>query len=124
MATVVLERPVLSLASDPSQQIAAYTSDRTDSLAVPGEVRRMANGRLRVVTRAGSQQTLGVTFRNLSPSEVATVRSWAGRVVLFRDVLGRKLYCTYLTADVVDYRDRSAQDVKVVLSEVSFSEAK
>lgn len=123
MATVVLTRPVLSLASDPSRQVAAHTSDRSDTLTVPGEVRRMANGRLRVVTRAGSQTTLGVTFRNLTPADLATVRSWAGRVVLFRDVTGRKLYCTFLEVEVEDYRDRSGHDAKVVLSEVTFSEA-
>lgn len=123
MATVVLERPVLSLASDLTQQVTAYTSDRSEQIVVPGEVRRMANGRLRVVSRAGTATTLGVTFRHLTPAQVTLLRSWAGRTVLFRDVWGRKLYGAYFTVDVQDYRDRLAQDCKLTLSEVTYSEA-
>lgn len=123
MATVILDRCHLSLAADPSQQVIAYTNGRSQSFDAPGEVRRMAGGRLRTVRRAGSSTTIGVTFRKLTPAQVATLTAWAGRTVLFRDVWGRKLYGVYFTLSVADYRDRTGQDVALVLSEVTVSEA-
>lgn len=123
MASVALDRVVLSLASDPSQAVAAFSSDRSEQLAVPGEVRRMANGRLRTVKRKGTVTSLGATLRNLTPAQVKTLKGWAGETVLFRDVWGRKLYCVYFTPTTKDYTDRSGQDVTLSLSEVTFSEA-
>ena len=123
MVAVALDRGHLALADDLTQSTAAFTADRSETLSVPGEIRRMANGRLRVVSRAGTSTTLGVTFRNLSPTQVELLRSWVGRTVLFRDVWGRKLYGAYFTVDVEDYRNRQGQDCKLVLSEVTFDEA-
>lgn len=123
MASVVLDRVVLSLASDPSQAVAAFSSDRADQPTVPGEVRRMANGRLRVVRRKGSSRSIGATLRNLTPAQVETVIGWTGETVLFRDVWGRKVYCAYFAPSIKDYADRSGQDVSLSLSEVTFSEA-
>ncbi len=123
MASVSLDRVFLSLASDPSQVVAAFSSDAADVQEKPGEVRRMANGRLRVVSRAGTARTIGRTLRTLPPADVETVRSWAGSVVLFRDVMGRKVFGAYFVIDVMDAKDRSGQDVKLELSQVSFSEA-
>jgi len=123
MATVTLDRVFLSLAADLTSVVAAFSSDRSEVLAAPGEVRRMANGRLRTVTRAGTARTLGVTLRNLTPAQVVLVRSWVARTVLFRDVWGRKVYGAFFAIDVSDYADRSAQDVAFTLSEVTVSEA-
>lgn len=123
MASVVLDRAWLSLASDPSVTVSFFTSDREDSRASQGEVRRYANGRLRVVARAGSAQTLQVTARNLTAAQVSQIDAWRGRVVLFRDVWGRKLYGAFFTMAVADYTDRSGQDVSFALSQVTFSEA-
>lgn len=123
MAAVTLDRAFLSLAADPSLYVAAFTSGRAEIQAAPGEVRRMANGRLRVITRAGTARRVDVTLRQLSAVDVETVRSWLGTVVLFRDVWGRKVYGAYFDVDVSDAKDRSGQDVKLSLSEVTFSES-
>ena len=123
MAVVVLDRVFLSLAADLTSVVAAFSADRSEMLAAPGEVRRMANGRLRTVTRAGTARTMGLTLRNLTTSQVTLLRSWPGRTVLFRDVWGRKMYGAFFEIDVSDYADRSAQDVKLVLSELTYSEA-
>lgn len=122
MAVVLLDRVFLSLVADMTQMVPALSADRTEVQVVPGEVRRMANGRLRIVTRAGSARTLGVTLRNLTPANVELLRAWEGKTVLFRDVWGRKMFGAYFGIDVKDYRDRSAQDVSFTLSEVTVSE--
>lgn len=123
MAAVALDRAFLSLASAPSRYVAAFTTDRAEVQSAPGEVRRMANGRLRVVSRAGSARTIDATLMLLPPADVETVRSWLGSVVLFRDAWGRKVYGAFFEIDVIDSKDRTVQDVKLSLSEVSFSEA-
>lgn len=123
MASVVLDRAYLNLADTPSSSISGFTSGRAETLTVPGDVRRMANGRLRVVSRVGSATSLTVTFRALTPEQTQTLREWVGRTVLFRDVLGRKMYGVYFSVDVTDYADRSGHDAQLVLSEVTFSEA-
>lgn len=123
MASVTLDRCFLALASDTENQLSAFSSDRSEAQAQPGEVRRMAGGRLRVVTRAGTARAIGVTLRQLTPAQVQQVRDWLGSVVLFRDVWGRKMYGAYFDLDVVDAKDRLGQDVKLTLSEVTFSEA-
>ena len=122
MAVVLLDRVFLSLVADLSQTVPAFSADRSEVQSAPGEVRRMANGRLRTVTRAGSARTLGVTLRNLTPAQVLLLRAWVGKTVLFRDVWGRKMFGAYFSIDVKDYRDRSAQDVSFTLSEVTVSE--
>ena len=123
MAVVTLDRVFLSLAADHTSVVPAFSADRSEVLAAPGEIRRMANGRLRTVTRAGSARTLGVTLRLLTPAQVALLRSWPGRTVLFRDVWGRKMYGAFFGLDIKDYADRSGQDATFVLSEVTVSEA-
>ena len=123
MATVTLDRCWLSLASSPSTSTGFWTTARTDSRVTAGQVRRYANGRDRVITQAGTSTTLGVTARNLTPAQVALIDSWRGAVVLFRDLWGRKLYCTFFTVTVMDYQDRGGQDVALSLTQVSFSEA-
>lgn len=123
MASVTLDRVHLSLADDLTSSVAAFSSGRSEVLSVPGSVRRMANGRLRVVSRAGSSSEIGATLRNLSPTQVALLRSWVGRTVLFRDVWGRKVWGAFFSVNVTDYKDRLAQDVELSISEVTYSEA-
>lgn len=123
MATVTLDRAFLSLAATPSVYVAAFTAERSEQLAVPGEVRRMANGRLRTVRRAGSATTLGVSFPNLTAAQVQTFRDWTGSTVLFRDAWGRRMYGVYFAVDVKDRTDRGGHHVKIALSQVTVSDA-
>lgn len=123
MASVQLDRCLLQLASAPSDAVAFFSSGRADARTTPGDVRRYANGRLRVVTQAGSVTTLDVTARRITAADLAKIDSWRGKVVLFRDVLGRKLYSVYLQVQVSDYTDRGGYDAAFKLTEVSYSEA-
>ena len=123
MASVVFRQTLVSLASNLSLVVAAQSTERSDSLAVPGEVRRMANGRLRVISRVGAASTLGVTMLLLTPPQVALLTSWVGSPVLLRDSRGRKLYGAYLSREVVDRPDQVSQNVSFVLQQISYSEA-
>jgi hypothetical protein len=123
MATVTLDRAFLALAADPADTLSFFTTSRTDQRQKPGEVRRYANGRLRIVTRPGKSTALGVTAVSLTPAQVAKLDDWSGRLVLFRDAWGRKFYCTFFVANVVDFPDRTHHDVEMSLSQVTFRES-
>lgn len=122
MALVTLTRAWLTdISSGVSLQF--LTTARSDNRATPGEIRRYANGVLRSVTQGGRVQTLGITAVALSAADIVTLDGWAtGRLLLFRDVKGRKLYGTSFAIDVKDYTARNS-DVTFVLSQVSYSEA-
>lgn len=113
MAAVVLDRVYINLVSDPTQHVAAFSSDPDDLDEMLGEVRRMANGRLRSVARAGSARTIDRTLQQVTPADVERLRSWKGQPVLFRDVMGRKVYCVYFRVQVGDYKDRSGHFVNL-----------
>ena len=122
MAAVAIGLAVLSLAHDPSQRIAAYSSDWTEQTEQDGSVRVMANGRRRVVTRRGDSRQIGWTMPLLTKAEVETVKAWAGQIVMIRDSKGRKEYGVYFGVSVADYKDRPAHAVTFALQSVSFSE--
>ncbi len=122
MAVPTLSPAVIALADDPSQAIEAFTNGRSRVLEVPGSVRRMANGRLRTVRRAGSARQVGVTLVSVTPAQVVTLESWAGRTVLYRDSWGCKVFGAYFNVAVVDFTDRKRHNVTLSLSEVTVSE--
>ena len=124
MAAANLSPAVLSLADDLSQSVAFFTAARSRQVETPGSVRRMANGRLRVVRRAGRSSSVGVQAVSVTPAQQRTLEDWAGRVVLYRDSWGVKVYATYFVAGIVDHQDRQRRDVTLNLAEVTISEAK
>jgi hypothetical protein len=123
VASVVLSRAFLSDVADLANPLVCYTAERSDRRAVAGQVRVMANGRRRVVTRAGDARDLGMTLRLLTPAQVETLAAWRGRVVLFRDVRGRRVFGTFFDLAVRDYADRSGHDVTLTLTEVTYDES-
>ena len=123
MASVDIGPAVLCLADDPSQRIVAYTAGWSDQTVKRVEVREMAGGRLRAVTRAGSRRSLGWTMRKLTKAQVLLAEDWAGRVVMIRDRQGRKEYGVYAEVTVTDRRAGDLHDVVFALQSVTFVEA-
>lgn len=123
MASVDLDRVWLNQVSDLTVSVSFFSSDRSDDRSTRGEVRTYTNGRLRLVTRVGSSQSLSVTGRNLSADQVAQLDDWRGTLLLLRDVWGRAVYGAYLDISVTDYTDRSAQDVAFQFQQVTFDPA-
>lgn len=122
MAVWTADKAVLSLADDPSQRVTFYTTARARTHEVPGGVIRMANGRLRTVRRKGSATQTQVTAVSLTPAEAATLESWAGRTVLFRDGWGFKEYGAFFTVAHQDFTDRDRRNLSITLSTVSVVE--
>lgn len=123
MASVTLSRVWINLASDMSQSVSARSNGRSDVRSVAGQVRTYSGGRRRVVTRAGTQQTVGATLVLLTAMQVSTLESWRGALVLFRDSFGRKVWGTFLAVPVTDNLDDSTFNVALVLESITHSEA-
>lgn len=61
------------------------------------EVRRYANGRTRLVTRAGQPQSMQVSLPLLTRTQVRWLTERAGKVLLVRDPTGRRFYGVFST---------------------------
>lgn len=121
MASIALDRVWLHQAADLSTYLKFFTTASGDERSMAGDVRRMSNGRLRLVTSVGLNRTHPTTLRMVSDDDLATLEDWIGDLLLFRDHRGRLMFCTYFTFSVTDYKDRSGYDVTLSLSEVSSS---
>lgn len=124
MAGVTLGTLWLNDAADLSDGIAfPLMSKLTVVTAQPGEVRTMANGRLRMVSRAGRSRTWQADLPNLDRTAVDWLEDHLGELVLVRDDRGRKMFGTYLTLPDDAHRYDAESDVQITLLEVTHSEA-
>jgi len=120
VATVLLEKAWMNLASDLSQSLALWSADWSDNRSVPGDVHTYAGGRRRVVSRAGKMRNLSVTFPVITSAQWETLVGWAGETVLLRDKRGRIVWCVYFSVSVSDRFD-GTYDATVQVSEVTAS---
>lgn len=125
MASVDLGCVFLNLASDPSDfQSFPLMSSLKVSTTQPGEVRKMANGRLRMVRQAGKPRTLSVDLPHCTRAQLDWLEEHVGDLMCVRDDRGRKFYAVYLTTDVDETPyDTDDGGTSLSMSEVSFSEA-
>lgn len=125
MASVSLETVWLNLASDLSKSVQLEVSSLNDDEGITGEVRVYAGGRTRSVSRAGSRRQIRVSFDVLdNRPQLATLRSWVGLTVLFRDPFGRKVYAVFYSVPAVERIPVDMPEVQLDLTGVTFSEAK
>lgn len=122
MATVSLNWCYLADIVDLANPVVFGSSDRSDDLQLTGEIREMANGRLRSVSRVTDRRTIGVTATYVDAATVQRIKDFRGKTVLFRDVWGRKVYGTFFQVSVKDYKDRKGQDVSFNIQKISYLE--
>lgn len=125
MATVTLGTVWLNLAADPSVYLSLPTmASLSATTAVPGEVRRMANGRMRSVTRAGSARGAEVDVENATRAEIDWLEAHVGDLVCVRDDRGRKFFGVYYSVPVEEMLGQPGYGgVSLSLAEVTHSEA-
>lgn len=124
MASITLRTLWLTSTSDLSDSLSfPMLAKLTVTPAKPGETRRYANGRIRMVTRAGRAQSAAVTLPACDREQVQWLDEHTGQVLLVRSKDGRKFYGAYfdLTLDEHGYED--AADVALTLDEVTVDEA-
>lgn len=124
MATVTLTTVWLNLALDPTVYVSLPTLDGLSvERAQDGEVRVLANGRRRLVRRAGVGRSASLEVRAATRAEVDWLEDHVGDLVCVRDDRGRKFFGAYLVVEADEIRGNDFADVTLALSEVSHSEA-
>lgn len=94
MAILTLAKLWINLLVDGSS-ISAYSTDRSGSYALDGEVRTYAGGRQRAITAEGAKRQFQFTLPSVTLATVEQLEAWAGRAVQVRDHRGQRFFGTY-----------------------------
>lgn len=123
-SSITLTTVWMNLASNLSQyQNFPAMSILKPSIVQPGEVRTYANGRLRLITRAGLARSYSLTLIACSRAQITWLENNVGQLFCVRDDRGRKIYATFFDVPVLEEStDPTLGDVTLALSEVTHSE--
>lgn len=121
MAVLTLTKVWLNLA-ETGDAVSAYSSGRSETSALDGEVKIFASGRKRSFTSVGDRRDMKLTLRDISDADLETLRLWRGQTVLLRDHFGRKIFGTFYSVDVHDRKTIGLYDVSLTVQEVSYTE--
>lgn len=124
MASVLLDRVILTDAADLSDSIAFYSDDRGDSRTRDGAFKTYAGGRVRLVTTPTRTRTLTLRAVDVTPAQVAWLDEHTGTTVLLRDKKGRRVWGSYLSVSEVDRLAQTKQDVALTFVQTTYSDAK
>lgn len=124
MAIITLNQSWLqSAGGDASTIITCYSSDRSESRTTNGEVRTYAGGRQRSIALEGKRREFKYSLRDLDQADLDVLAALAGTSCLFRDHLGRKMFCTFFTYEISERRTFGLYDVSTTLIEISYDES-
>lgn len=107
MASVTLTQVWLHDAADYTSYIQLDSEYIAETPLAEAPIRKYAGGRFRMVTIAGVQQSIQLTFGLPSRTAVNQLRSWAGRLLLLRDPIGRAVFGRFLDPR---FRERAMVD--------------
>lgn len=122
MATVTLTEVWIHDAAEPSNYVTSDgfgTGGPTD--AARGEVRTYAQGRRRVIRRAGRSRTYDRTFPAVSDAWLEWMGDHIGSTVMVRDPKGRLFFGVFWSLDVTDLPGGAPPDVTVEFEDVTYS---
>jgi hypothetical protein len=120
-STLTFSRVHLALATDPTVSVTAGTVSRTDTQTSEGQFRQYANGVTRLIAGSGKLRVAAFTLRALTPAEVATVDSMKGKVCIFRDTYGRRIYGSFLETQKLDIPLSGSVGANTQLTDVTVS---
>jgi hypothetical protein len=124
MATVNLETVLLAAYTDLSDVIELDVSAVGEQGGKRGEARWRANGRRVAVTQAGQKVEIPLTFDVVSDRALlATIRSWEGVLLLYRDPRGRKVWGLFWQPEIEENVAVDVATVSLTIVEISHSEA-
>lgn len=133
MPTPVFGQVVITAGNDPLTPVVAYSSGRSESLAVQGTVDTYANGRQRSIAQVGVKHTFVLTLRDVSDLPVTLpspgsgtinpldllMTTWLGVRILFRDARGRYFEGVYFNAAISDRKTPHLYDVALSIAELT-----
>jgi len=119
-ASVALTLPVLLDPSNPRTQLVTGTgglgqgtsAQRVHAYQQGGEVREYAAGRERMVLTQSNSRQIPLVFKACTPAQRRLlVDVWPGRLLLFRDTYGTRVFGSYLAESVQHIPRASLGDV-------------
>lgn len=123
VGSVTLALPVLLDPANPLTQIAAgtggmgpgATAQRVHAYQQGGEFREYAAGRTRLVLTQSSTRTVPLVFKSLTRVQHRLLTEvWPGRLLLFRDTYGTRIFGSYLAESLQHIPRSSLGDVSDV----------
>jgi hypothetical protein len=103
--------------------VAAWSADRSGSRSVPGEVRTYAGGRRRAVVAEGVTGSVPFRLRSVPSADIATLESWFGQLIRWRDHRGQKFYGTFFSVERSERKDMiDLYDLSLTLEEMTYTE--
>lgn len=109
---------------DTGEAVAARSRvERDQSWADDGDVRPYAGGRRRSVTMEGESGRFRFSLRDVTLTQLATLRSWKGLAVQVRDARGQRFFGVFFTVDVLERRAPTLYDVSIPLDTITFDES-
>lgn len=122
---VILGTVWLNVADDPTDFLSLPTmSSLSVTTEKSSEVRRLANGRLRTITRAGGpRRRVAVSATYVTRAEVEWLEEHVGVLLCVRDDRGRKVFGVYHTVQIDEHRGIEDGGVSLSVDEVTYSEA-
>lgn len=124
MASVSLRGVYLAPVAAPSDLLRLNASvELSEVRSLPGGFRRGANGRTRLIRRAGSDRQLQVSVRRADRATRERIKDWSGLLLLLRDGRGRKVYGSYLDPKFSERPGLPVTDITLTFVELSFDEA-
>lgn len=122
MATVLLRNLWINRTDDPSQYV-ELEGTISETQAVEGEIRTMANGRRRVVRKAGGSRGFSVSANRVDVDTVNLLASWAGEVLTYRDPQGRKVHGVFFSTSLQPWNGHQVGSLTFQFDQITHSEA-
>lgn len=125
MATVTLASVWFNVASDPTDSLTLPTmSSLSVTSSKEGEARRLANGRVRLITRSGgTRRSIAVSVAYATRAEIDWLEDHVGVLVCVRDDRGRKVYGVYYQVQTDEHRGLAEGGPSLSVDEATHSEA-
>lgn len=120
VASVILAQPILLDPVNPATQVAAFTGgmgagttqQRVHAHTLGGEFREYAAGRTRLVLDQTNVRTIPLVLKGLTPAQRRLVDEvWPGKLLLFRDTYGTRVFGSYLNPQVLHIARASLGEV-------------
>lgn len=122
MATITLDRTFVNLIAT-GAVVKAYTGrGRSRSYKTDGAVQAFAGGRYRSIALEGTAGQQTFMLRDVSTTDIETLKTWIGETVLVRDNRGRRMFGTYYDVSFSDRMLDGYYDVTLNVFEVSYAE--
>lgn len=122
MVAITLDRTYINLVST-GALMSAYTGlGRTREYHSDGSAQKFAGGRVRSISEEGLLGQQNFVLRDVSDTDIETLKTWVTQTVLVRDNRGRRMFGAFYTVGYPDRMLPGYYDVPLTVYEVSYQE--